>query len=112
MNNQPHAGLSLVNKAPLGLLITAMTALIANVFFVLNIVTLGYAIAGGVFCGAILLAYWLGKGGSFFILGISVPLLLVVFTPLASIMALLNLVSGFFLGFCVALIVYKFLLAK
>ena len=67
---------------------------------------------GGVISAVLLLAYWLGKGGLFFILGVSLPLVLVLFTPLASITALLNLVSGFFFGFCAALFVYKLLANK
>lgn len=112
MSEQPHVGLSLVNKAPMGMLITALIAVIANVLLELNIITLGYAVAGGVISAALLLAYWLGKGGLFFILGVSLPLVLVLFTPLASITALLNLVSGFFFGFCAALFVYKLLANK
>lgn len=107
MSKQPHVGLSLVNKAPIGMAITALVAVIANVLLELNIITLGYAVVGGVISAALLLAYWLGKGGLFFILGVSLPLVLVLFTPLATITALLNLVSGFFFGFCAALFVYK-----
>ncbi|TMP04131.1 hypothetical protein CWC11_12115 [Pseudoalteromonas sp. S3178] len=112
MSEQPHVGLSLVNKAPMGMLITALIAVIANVLLELNIITLGYAVAGGVISAALLLAYWLGRGGLFFILGVSLPLVLVLFTPLASITALLNLVSGFFFGFCAALFIYKLVRAK
>tara|TARA_B110000211_G_scaffold222335_1_gene270914 strand:+ start:950 stop:1291 length:342 start_codon:yes stop_codon:yes gene_type:complete len=112
MSEQPHVGLSLVNKAPMGMLITALIAVIANVLLELNIITLGYAVAGGVISAALLLAYWLGKGGLFFILGVSLPLVLVLFTPLASITALLNLVSGFFFGFCAALFIYKLVCTK
>ncbi|MBQ4858721.1 hypothetical protein V6248_12995 [Pseudoalteromonas agarivorans] len=112
MSEQPHVGLSLVNKAPMGMLLTALVAVIANVLLELNIITLGYAVAGGVVSAALLLAYWLGKGGLFFILGVSLPLVLVLFTPLASITALLNLVSGFFFGFCAALFIYKLVNAK
>ena len=112
MSEQPHVGLSLVNKAPMGMLITALIAVIANVLLELNIITLGYAVAGGVVSAALLLAYWLGKGGLFFILGVSLPLVLVLFTPLASITALLNLVSGFFFGFCAALFIYKLVCTK
>jgi len=112
MSEQPHVGLSLVNKAPMGMLLTALVAVIANVLLELNIITLGYAVAGGVVSAALLLAYWLGKGGLFFILGVSLPLVLVLFTPLASITALLNLVSGFFFGFCAALCIYKLVSAK
>lgn len=112
MSQQPHVGLSLVNKAPIGMLITFLIAVLANVFLSLNIVTLGYAVLGGVICAAILLAYWLGKGGVFFILGVSMPLLLVLFTPLATLGALLNLLSGFFFGFCAMLLIYKHLILK
>ena len=108
MSQQPHVGLSLVNKAPIGMLITFLIAALANVFLTLNIVTLGHAVLGGMVCAAILLAYWLGKGGVFFILGVSMPLLLVLFTPLATIAALLNLLSGFFFGFCAMLLIYKY----
>ena len=73
MSKQPHVGLSLVNKAPLGILFTALI---------------------------------------FFILVVSLPLVLVLFTPLDTATALINLVSGYFLGFCVALTIYKFLPAK
>ncbi|ASM50569.1 hypothetical protein PESP_a2625 [Pseudoalteromonas espejiana DSM 9414] len=109
MSQQPHVGLSLVSKAPMGMLITAVIAIVANVLLELNIITLGYAVTGGVVSAVLLLAYWLGKGGLFFILGVSIPLVLVLLTPLASIAALLNLVSGFFFGFCAALFVYKLL---
>lgn len=112
MKDQPHVGLSLVSKASMGMLITALVAVIANVLLELNIITLGYAVVGGVVSAVLLLAYWLGKGGLFFILGVSLPLVLVLFTPLASITALLNLVSGFFFGFCAALFVYKLLANK
>ena len=112
MSKQPHVGLSLVNKAPLGILLTALIAIVANVLLDLNIVTLAYAILGGAISAVILMAYWLGKGGIFFILGVSLPLVLVLFTPLDTATALINLVSGYFLGFCVALTIYKFLPAK
>ena len=112
MSQQPHVGLSLINKAPTGILITLLIAVLANVFLTLNIITLGYAVLGGMVCAAILLAYWLGKGGVFFILGVSMPLLLVLFTPLATIAALLNLLSGFFFGFCAMLLLYKHVILK
>ncbi|GAA77947.1 hypothetical protein WNY97_14485 [Pseudoalteromonas fuliginea] len=112
MTEQPHVGLSLVNKAPLGMLVTAIVAVLANALFSLNLITLGHAIAGGILCGALLLAYWLGKGGLFFVLGVSTPLILVLFTPIAKSAALLNLVSGFFFGFCLVLVIYRFLPIK
>ncbi|HEA17738.1 MAG TPA: hypothetical protein ENH88_15115 [Pseudoalteromonas prydzensis] len=108
---QPHVGLSLVNKAPLGLVITALIAVTATFMFELPLVTLAYAIAGGLLCAVILIAYWLGKGGLFFIVSVSIPLLMVIVMPLTTMAALLYLISGFFFGFCLALLGYK-LLAK
>lgn len=108
---QPHVGLSLVNKAPLGLVITTLIAIAATFLFELPLSTLGYASAGGFLCSVILIAYWLGKGGIFFIAGVSIPLLMVIVMPLTTMAALLYLISGFFFGFCLALLGYK-LLAK
>ena len=107
MSGQPHIGLSLVNKAPSGIVITVLMALVASLLFELHLTTLVYACVGGLLCGIILIAYWLGKGGIFFILGISAPLLLVVIVPLTTKAALLYLISGFFFGFCLALLGYK-----
>lgn len=104
---QPHVGLSLVNKAPLGLIVTAVIAIIATVMFELDIITLAYSIAGGLICAMILIAYWLGKGGLFFIAGVSIPLLMVIVIPLTTMAALLYLISGFFFGFCLVLLGYK-----
>jgi len=112
MSKQPHVGLSLITKAPMGMLITAVIAVVANILLELNIATLGYAVAGGVVSASLLLTYWLGKGGLFFILGVSLPLFLVLLTPLATISALLNLISGFFFGFFVALFIYKLVSVK
>ncbi|MBB1310300.1 MULTISPECIES: hypothetical protein [Pseudoalteromonas] len=109
--SQPHVGLSLVNKAPLGLIVTAVIAGIATVMFELELLTLAYSVLGGLVCAIILIAYWLGKGGLFFIVGVSIPLLMVIVVPLTSMAALLYLISGFFFGFCLALLGYK-LLAK
>jgi len=107
MNKQPHVGLSLVNKAPMGMVVTALIAAVASFIFELDLTTLIYACIGGFVCGIILIAYWLGKGGVYFIVGVSTPLLLVVVMPLATVAALLYLVSGFFFGFCLALLAYK-----
>jgi len=107
MNNQPHVGLSLVNKAPLGLLVTTLIALVAYLVFELDVMTLLYSLAGGLVCATILIAYWSGKGGAFFIIGVSIPLILIVLTPLATMAALLYLISGFFFGFCFSLLIYK-----
>jgi hypothetical protein len=106
MNKQPHVGLSLVNYAPVGMVLTAVIAGSANTVLSLNITTLIYAVLGGIACAGLLLGYWLAKGGTFFVLGVSVPLLLVLFAPLVSIFALINLVSGFFFGFFSGLLVY------
>lgn len=112
MSQSPHVGLSLVNKAPIGILITFLISVLVNIFLTLNLITLAYAVFGGGLCAAILLAYWLGKGGIFFILGLGMPLLLVLFTPLATLAGLLNLLSGFFFGFFAMLLIYKYFMLK
>lgn len=109
MSEQPHVGLSLVKQAPYGLAVSVIIALVAALSFSsLTVVTLAYAVVGGLVCASLLLAYWLGKGGIYFIAGVSVPLLLVVVSPLASMAALLYLISGFFSGFWLVLLGYKF----
>ncbi|MBQ4832991.1 hypothetical protein J8L70_07050 [Pseudoalteromonas sp. MMG010] len=109
LKNEPHVGLSLVNYAPVAVLVNILIAGLANALLELNITTLIYALVGGGFCGASLLAYWLGKGGVFFVVGVSIPLLVVLLTPLTNLAALINLVSGFFLGFFILLVGFKLL---
>lgn len=112
MNKQPHVGLSLINKAPIGLVLTAIIALLANILLPLNLATFAYAVVGGGLCAALLIRYWLGKGGIYFVLGLTAPLVLVLITPLASFAALINLLSGFFFGFCLLLMIYKYTVFK
>lgn len=112
MTMQAHVALSLINKAPVGLLLTALIAVIANIIFDIDVMIFAYAVIGGALSAFFLLLYWLAKGGVFFIIGVSAPLLLVLLTPLAAITALLNLVSGFFFGFCITLVTYKFVTAR
>jgi|GEM_PF-334438 len=108
MSEQAHVGLSLVNKAPLGFIVSIIVAVIAGFSFAeLEMSTLFYALAGGVACSLLLLGYWSGKGGVFFILGVLTPLALVVVSPLTTMAALLYLLSGFFAGFWLVLLGYK-----
>lgn len=113
MSEQPHVGLSLVNKAPLGLVLSLLVAVIAGfVYTDLSLLTLLYALAGGLLCSVLLLGYWSGKGGIFFILGVLTPLALVMVSPLTTMAALLYLLSGFFAGFWLVLLCYKFKVKK
>ncbi|WP_062569894.1 hypothetical protein [Pseudoalteromonas arabiensis] len=113
MSEQPHAGLSLVNKAPLGFVLSVLVAVITSLVFTqLTLNTLFYALVGGVVCSLLLLAYWSGKGGIFFIFGVLTPLALVVISPLATMAALLYLLSGFFSGFWLLLLGYKLMVKK
>ncbi|WP_462175631.1 hypothetical protein [Pseudoalteromonas gelatinilytica] len=113
MSEQPHVGLSLVNKAPLGFLLSVLVAVIAGFAYTeLTINTLFYALAGGLVCSLLLLGYWSGKGGIFFILGVLTPLALVMVSPLSTMAALLYLLSGFFCGFWLVLLGYKFMNKK
>ena len=116
MSEQPHVGLSLVNKAPLGFALSVLVAVVAVVagfaYTELTINTLFYALAGGLVCSLLLLGYWSGKGGIFFILGVLTPLALVMVSPLTTMAALLYLLSGFFAGFWLVLFGYKLINKK
>ncbi len=101
-----HVGFNLVAKAPLGALLTVLTlvALLATQYFYGEAV--GYGLAAGVGCALLLLAYWLGKGGAYFILALAAPLLLVVLTPLPNFVALAELIVSYFLGASLLLSIY------
>ncbi|WP_105200516.1 hypothetical protein [Pseudoalteromonas sp. T1lg76] len=95
----PHVGLSLVQKAPLATLVTLiLLAVVVGVYGPMWSV-LVIALIAGVGCGVLLLAYWLGKGGIYFILGLLVPLLAVIFAELPNFISLFQLILTFFCGF-------------
>ncbi|WP_105190785.1 MULTISPECIES: hypothetical protein [unclassified Pseudoalteromonas] len=104
---KPHVGLSLVQKAPWAVLvILVLLAVVVGVYGPLWPV-LAIALIAGLCCGALLLAYWLGKGGTYFIVGLLVPLLAVMFAELPSFTSLYQLILAFFCGFWLSLWAFK-----
>lgn len=102
-----HAGFSLVAKAPWGALITALV-LAAMLFFTpVHGEVILLSLTGGAVGAALLLAYWLGKGGMYFILAQLAPLALIVVAPLPDFIALAQLVNAYFLGASVLLTGYR-----
>ncbi|WP_404339284.1 hypothetical protein [Pseudoalteromonas mariniglutinosa] len=113
MNEHARIGFALINKAPYGICVAVAVAFVAGFFFHdLAIVNFYYASIGGMLCALFLLAYWSGKGGLFFIAAVFTPLLLVMVSPLATLASLLYLLSGFFAGFWLLLLIYKVIKAK
>ncbi len=111
-HSQPHVGLSLVAKAPIAftmltLLIVAVATLSTPLWHIL-----GYSVLAGLVCGGLLLAYWSGKGGLYFILGLLVPLANVVAVDLSSFTSLYQLILAFFCGFWLSLCVFKLVTGK
>ncbi|WP_233997954.1 hypothetical protein [Pseudoalteromonas sp. T1lg10] len=88
-----------MQKAPLATLVTLiLLAVVVGVYGPMWSV-LVIALIAGVGCGVLLLAYWLGKGGIYFILGLLVPLLAVIFAELPNFISLFQLILTFFCGF-------------
>lgn len=113
LNHQ--AGLSLVARAPWALLVSVVVLLILLAIAynqnALALARLVFPISAGVVCGLFMSAYWRGKGGVFFILGLLTPLVLIWFAELASFVALAQLIGGFFVGFFAQLSLF-FMLKK
>ena len=108
----PQVGLSLVNKAPAALAVTFTLLVVALLLSTLHVNVLAYAGFSGVLCGALLLAYWLGKGGMFFVLGILAPLVSVIAIDIPSFTSLFQLILAFFSGFWLLLCVFKLVRSK
>ena len=106
MRSNQAVGFSLVGQAHLGLII--FSALFAvSLAFSFDKEVIFYGLVFGTVTALLLLAYWLGKGGKFFILAVLSPLVCIVFTPLTSFLAIANLLGAFFVGLCLLLTLYK-----
>lgn len=106
MKSHQSVGISLIGQAHIGLIIF-MCALILSLMVSINISALIYGGIFGVITGALLLGYWLGKGGRFFLLAILSPLILIVVSPLASFADIANVLGAFFVGLCGLLCIYR-----
>lgn len=106
MKTSEQVGKSIISQAYIGLIISLIVICIlcfsAEVFF--------FAIINGVIAGKLtsvfLLCYWRGKGGSFFIIALLSPLVVIVITSLPNFISLFQLVSAYFVGASALLMLY------
>lgn len=108
MHNK-QIGESLAKKSPIAIIFT----LLAFIPLAMNsspiIGNLVSALILGAMTVVLLLGYWHGKGGSFFIVALLMPLVLVVIADLPNFIALAWLINCFFLGTGSCLFIYLFL---
>lgn len=106
MKTERQVGFSIVSKAPLGCALSSVLLVVSAIISLhLELIPLG--LASGVVCGLLLLAYWLGKGGSFFILALICPSVAFFYAELNSINEMLQLVISFYWALSVILTIYK-----
>ncbi len=102
MQSSADVGLSLISKAHWGVLLSCALLGVSLIFIVnLSIILMNFGFGG--LTGLLLLAYWRGKGGLFFILALISPLIAVLFTPLSQLVEIAPLVASFFLGLSIVL---------
>lgn len=106
MQTSKEVGISLIGQAHVGALISLLV-LIASCFVSFDSAVLFYSVGFGGLTGILLLAYWQGKGGIFFIGALLSPLMAVMLSPLDALLLILPLVSGFFLALCAVLTVFN-----
>ncbi|WP_440055750.1 hypothetical protein ACSLBF_06280 [Pseudoalteromonas sp. T1lg65] len=104
---EKNIGVSLAQKAPFGLIAILALSIVLSVFEPISIENLGLACVSGIASSVLLLLYWHGRGGVYFILGLLAPLLAVMYSELPTFVSLGWVISGFFLGFCIVLIVHQ-----
>ena len=112
MINNVKIGASLAKQSPWGVLLTGVIFLGLALTDTLNVSNIVYAVVFGHLTSATLLAYWHGKGGTFFIAAVLMPLLLIVMTELPNFMSLAWVINGFFFGLAFSLLVYHIYLSK
>jgi hypothetical protein len=106
LSQSQQVGFSLIAQAHIGLLIAA-SLLVLSLLFSFSLTTVIYGALFGVFSALLLMAYWLGKGGKFFILALFCPLMAIIFSPLNSFLDVANLICAYFVGLCLVLTAYK-----
>ncbi|NOU52800.1 hypothetical protein HG263_20030 [Pseudoalteromonas sp. JBTF-M23] len=111
MVNKKEIGRSLADKAVWAMLFNILVFTVLGVIDGMPILSnMAYALLFGFASAATLLGYWHEKGGSFFILALLMPLLLIIISDLSSFIALAWLISGYFFGFALALAIYKLMI--
>lgn len=99
-------GQSLAQKSPIGMVFTLLLFIPLAMVSELIVGNLISAIVLGIVTVILLLSYWHGKGGSFFIFALLMPLVLVVIAKLPSFVALAWLINAFFFGASASLFGY------
>ncbi|WP_462171290.1 hypothetical protein [Pseudoalteromonas xiamenensis] len=96
-------GSGIIRKSPMGLVI--LTFIAAGLFaYSADFWPVGLQGVGfGGLSALMLLGYWHGKGGVWFILSLLMPLVHIVFAQIPSVVALVFAVVGFFFGFALLL---------
>ncbi|RZM80356.1 hypothetical protein [Pseudoalteromonas rubra] len=112
MQETHKIGESLANKAIWAVLGCGALFFILAMNGGLNIGNLVLSLSVGGLSAALLLAYWHGKGGSFFIFGLGAPMLAVIFSDLPNFLSLAWVINSFFAGFALLLLLYKLVLLR
>ncbi|AOT07551.1 hypothetical protein [Pseudoalteromonas luteoviolacea] len=107
MQRNKQIGGSLAPKAPSAFLICALIFLLLSISSPLNVANLILALSIGALSAVLLLAYWHGKGGIYFILGLAAPMLSILFSDLPDFWALGWVINGFFCGFAILLWLFQ-----
>ena len=106
LSKSQEVGFSLIARAHFGLVIASVLLAISLLFsYAVTIIINGLLF--GVFSALFLLAYWLGKGGKFFIFALICPLIAIIYSPLFSFYDVANLIFSYFVGLSALLTVYK-----
>ena len=106
MKTSQAVGFSLIGQAHIGLMVFAVILAISLVLS-LNLTVVTYGAVFGAVTALLLLAYWLGKGGKFFVLAVMCPLLCIIVTPITSFFEIANVLGAFFVGLCFILTIYR-----
>ncbi|MBQ4837085.1 MULTISPECIES: hypothetical protein [Pseudoalteromonas] len=109
MQNNKQIGQSLANKAPIVVITCVAIFILLSLCSPLNWLNLLLSLGVGSLSAGLLLAYWHGKGGSYFILGLLAPMLSIVLSELPDFWSLGWVISGFFCGFAMFLWLFKLL---
>ena len=105
MKNSAQVGQSIIAQAHLGLILTMCLLVGIQLSEGLTIALIVMSISAGAMCAALLLLYWKGKGGIFFIFALLCPLLLIIFAQLPNFIALAELVIGYFFALSGVLVI-------
>ncbi|ALU44880.1 hypothetical protein [Pseudoalteromonas rubra] len=112
MQETQKIGESLANKAIWAVLGCGALFVVLVMNGGLNIGNVVLSLSIGALSAALLLAYWHGKGGSFFIFGLGAPMLAIIFSDLPNFLSLAWVINSFFCGFSVLLLLYKLVLLR